>query len=131
MSAPTMTPGEVLALLERDLPAGILAAADLREQRAKEAPWQSAEQFNHWHGHMFAPHVDDFVAAEANPKHSLAAACHWRGVVERHRLGSAYYESLGATVVTCKTCGAPEDEWPCPDLTEITDEVRAYLGGTS
>ena len=119
---------EILALLDPSTPdtwpQGILAAADLREQRAKavleisKAPWTAFEDG------VFGPDFADgslrtvaetvyfeeavHIAAEANPGHALAAVRRWRGVVDRHS----------------------HPDYACDDLTETADEARAYAGGT-
>jgi len=136
---------ELLALLDSDPAAGILAVADLREQRAKavvgRGEWHV--EFNGYGDltlwtrsgpedpapqHVIAWYEVDraiegmfeHTAAEANPAHALAAVRRWRGVVKRHTHG-------GPDI--CSGCG--EEAWPCPDMTETADEARAYLGGTA
>jgi len=109
---------ELLALLDSDPAAGILAVADLREQRVNNA--------------MPAPLLDrmssaaEYIAAEANPALTRAAVRRWRGVVERHTLTNLVYTDGRI----CDWCDGVQD-WPCPDLTETADEARAYLGGAS
>ena len=118
----------ILALADSDPAVFILRVADLREQRA------SSVSRGHWYannGYVLCNSGDptdgvnvcaalisnaEHIAAEANPTHALAAARHWRGVVERHSLGCP--DQRAASV-------------PCDDLTETADEARAYLGGAA
>lgn len=143
---------DILALLSPQTPdtwpQGILAAADLREQRAKAAtpgpyvPYytgveQSPTQSDGtWPALTICDTVvsdrprqawpnAEHIAAEASPAHALAAVRHWRGVVERHtpmRIRSKDGRDV------CQWCDG--SLWPCDDLTETADEARAYLGGT-
>ena len=39
-----------------------------------------------------------------------------RAIVERHQLGSWHSHVLDADVKTCRACGTPDEDWPCPDL---------------
>lgn len=144
-TAPTTT-ADLLALLDSDPAGGILAVADLRERRAKAATqggWFSGGTMVYTEERSSrliavtgtpARELDMadavHVAAEANPAHSFAAVRRWRGVVERHQLGVYDSEILGR-VVACACCTTLADEYPCPDLTETTDEARAYLGGAA
>lgn len=118
MSAPTT---DLLALLDSGPAAGILAAADLREQRAGEATWEGIEDFNHAHGHAFVPGADEYIAAEGSPAHALAAVRRWRAVVERWQRQQAQYLESDAAVVLLLG----------QDLRETADEARAYLGGSA
>lgn len=137
---------DILALLSPQTPdtrpQGILAAADLREQRAKaasEGPWEAGERCI-WSLGDGNPVVTDgpdgmggvilltdaeHIAAEANPAHALAAVRRWRGVVERH---ARIDDGLRGY---CRQCYHLYPAWPCPDLTETADEARAYLGGSA
>lgn len=143
---------ELIALLDSDPAAGILAIADLREQRAKRVasgPWLarpagSTGRPTVWdiNGYLVSetpgsPYAEH-IAAEANPAHALAAVRRWRGVVERH------YMEPGMFPPQCGACKPMStfDEldgaetvwvpiWPCDDLRETADEARAYLGGAA
>jgi hypothetical protein len=137
---------DLLALLEQDPAAGILATADLREKRAKAAT-QGATLTRYVHGGgrlanysegrdrtLVADFYDDadreYIAAEADPAHALAAVRRWRGVVERHKPSRFNSDGDPYWYSGCTLClGYPH--WPCPDLTETADEARAYLGGTA
>ena len=140
----TASATEVLALLAPNSSntwrEGILAAADLRERRARSAtagPYYVVAN-DLIGGYMvrnedappssaYGRDVADFmteedchhIAAEANPAHALAAVHHWRGVVERH-------DAKATTPTLCAWCLG---NWPCPDLQEVAAEARAYLGG--
>jgi len=136
-----MTTAELLVLLEQDPAAGILAVADLREQRAKAKAIPDGEYFIASEDDFEAYHVlsrafpaprdvardlpsldlAEHIAAEANPAHALAAVRRWRGVVERHR---PWHNARNL-------CQRDSDPYPCPDLTETLDEARAYLGGAT
>jgi hypothetical protein len=149
MSTP-YTAEQIIALLDADTSpaAGILAVADLREQRAKAATaglWHPRKEYPQtvWQGEgdptddassddfgivsttlAMNPAADaEHIAAEANPAHALAAVRRWRGVVERHTLMQP------AQTPWCRWCDGDEARWPCPDLVETADEARAYLGG--
>jgi hypothetical protein len=134
---------ERLALLDVDPAAGILAAADLREQRAEAAscgPYVVDPQDHEddegedyydvdgpdggWVAHVDTRGTAEHIAAEANPAHALAAVRRWRGAVERHRVLARQQPGVPDW---CDWCDAPT-VWPCPDLTETADEARAYLG---
>lgn len=123
-------------------PAGILAAADVRQARAEAAavvspgPWYADAEFVY--GRDFADgsmrhvaealfgEVAEHIAAEASPAHALAAVRHWRGTVGRHG------RALGR-FGWCDTCGKVNGNvsFPCPDLVAVADEARAYIGGSS
>jgi hypothetical protein len=134
-------------------PAGyVLAAADLREKRAKAVapgPWlltdpnegsgvgplwtvvndaflnPPADENAPWLAvelHTGTKDEAEYVAAEANPKHALAEVALWRGVVERHELAMD-----GQDIRCCRTCLSTE--WPCPDLLDVVAAARAYLTG--
>lgn len=136
---------DLLALLDRDPAAGILAAADLREQRAKATDddmpgpwWVERDGLGGGWGPIpggkaslpvYGPHIQHIVA-EANPPHARAAVRRWRGVVERHAMRLAFpLHGQTGRWEACRRCGVP---YPCPDLTETADEVRAYvLGGAA
>lgn len=120
---------ELLVLLDSDPAAGILAVADLREQRATDygdGATRLARQHLRLSLNLHA--MSDYIAAEANPAHALAAVRRWRGVVERHRMIDSLFP------LSCDWCSQETDDllvvWPCPDLTETTDEARTYVGGT-
>ena len=137
---------DLLALLEQDPAAGILAAADLRKQRAKAmgGPWRAygrhiVEETTACtcaggppYGHEphcgqelvaeFNEDAAEHIAAEANPAHALAAVRRWVKAAERHHV-----EPFGGVPL----CVYDSRNWPCPDLTETADEARAYLGETS
>ena len=147
MTAPTFTPAQIVAMLDVDPAAGILGAADLREQRANAAtgerwvldPFEHYEeddptdnywdvdgaQSGGWIAHVGEREDAEHIAAEANPTFALAAVRRWRGVVERHRMVPV--QSIECTEMACAACYSSE----CPDLAETADEARAYLGGTS
>jgi hypothetical protein len=147
---------ELLALMESDPAAGILAVADLREQRAKAATPQRWEvedwplKPDRWQvfARMDTVATDatqsdaEHIAAEANPAHALAAVRRWRGVVERHKpMETQLWERAGLGGIrgaglarVCAWCPAPRTSytpWPCPDLTETADEARAYVSDGS
>lgn len=118
-------------------PQGILAAADLREQRAKAAQairpgpyYVGAAGAVVAHGGKYVTgyttpegaEVAEHIAAEANPAHALAAVRRWRGVVDRHA------RSIGERPLSLCVWCFPR-EWPCFDLTETADEARAYVSG--
>jgi hypothetical protein len=128
----------ILALLDSDPAAGILAAADLREKLAKAmgatagAEWRA---FGEWvtagtcectcdadpiYGHRvgcgFEPlfrlsdeAAAEHIAAEANPAHALAAVRRWKKVVDRHR---PYPDPNAGTEpdewTVCNWCGASD-----------------------
>lgn len=155
-----MTPQEILDLLDRDLPAGILAGAALRENRTLAATagrwrydpkkaWREPGTSRYEEGVFAGPSgpdaitvaiagpMDDpqsmadagHIAAEANPPHALAAVARWRGVVERHKR-----RALPDPIDVCVWCpdgSTRYTAWPCPDLTETADEIRAYLGAAA
>lgn len=146
----------MLALLDRDLAAGILAVANLREQRVNAAknvapaPWRWQHHpsasldsvisagdnqivYAHYdsdNGIGLTPEEGEHIAAEADPAHALAAVRRWRGVVERHKA-----QTLSDGSVICRRCvGAHIDTgiaYPCSDLAETADEARAYMGGAA
>ncbi len=108
---------EMLALLERDPAAGILAVAILREQRASSMRGMRAEPF------LEGPkHTREHIAAEANPAHALAAVRRWRGVVKRHQ------RYISEPRLCANGCPG---RYPCEDIAETADEARAYLGGAA
>lgn len=142
---------EILALLDPATPdtwpQGILAAADLREQRATLAAAGGQWHVDHdGYGDLTLwsrAHPDDpkpvpllrdyavdrvvtgsfeHIAAEASPAHALAAVRRWRGVAGRHR----HY--ISERRLCANNCPG---RYPCDDLTETADEARAYLGGAS
>jgi hypothetical protein len=137
---------DIRALLDSDPAAGILAAADLREQRAKYVaencapPWTEGAGYV-WDGQhepVCEPYYEtaEHIAAEANPAHALAAVRRWRGVVERHHLAHYYPQVTGSAASpmprAVRVCGLCVNAgFPCPDLTETADEARAYLGEAS
>lgn len=106
----TATAADALRMLAPDTPqqwpAGILAAALSREAMAKRLPnyveWGSVRA---WH---------------------LAAVRHWRGTVERHRPIDGWQKPESA----CFGCRFNGPWTSCPELTEVADEARAYLGGS-
>lgn len=132
-------------------PAGyLLAAADLREARARGIPEPRWVARGNWiaswtdrctcgssgeiaalYGHepgcgleqvlqTSGPDEADHIAAEANPAHALAEVKLWRGIVERHGLGRTW----------CLWCGEGDSiEVPCPDLRAAVAAARAYLDG--
>lgn len=93
-------------------------------------PYKAGEPSHPFGGDPVSPEVAEHIAAEANPTHALAAVHRWRGVVKRHggqeRFGPRSERECG----TCIGSFAYEEgaDWPCPDLTDTADEVRAYLG---
>jgi hypothetical protein len=131
---------DILALLERDPAAGILAAADLREQEIEQC-WlcgslgavalhnTATAQFgrNLWTAHRPESRSHPVTRCPVCSAHALAAVHHWRKLVERHQLLEEY-GSLG-TVRCCAMCNTPEADFPCDDLTDTVGEARAYLGG--
>lgn len=116
---------DLLALLDRDPAAGILAVADLREQQAQHPDADRAMRLAHQYLRVALQRMwmAGYIAAEANPAHALAAVRRWRGVVDRH----GRYTDDGVALV-CRRCG---ETWQCPDFRETADEARAYLGGTA
>lgn len=141
---------ELLALLDRDPAAGILAAADLREQRAKAAT-AGATLLRYEHGggrlanfgftsqerflvaDLYNEADREHIAAEANPAHALAAVRRWRGVVERHRGYTPQWDRVEPSprCTWCRTDPRERIGWPCPDVVETAAEARAYLGGAA
>jgi hypothetical protein len=132
---------DLLALLDSDPAAGILAVADLRERRVKVASpgeWRSSPGMSTIYSPVPGGHqrtaialypVDaEHIAAEANPAHALAAVRRWRGVVERHKL-------IDQDTLFCSWCSDesahPDTAWPCVEIRETADEARAYLGGAA
>jgi hypothetical protein len=146
---------DLLALLDRDPAAGILAVADLREQRAKAAtpgPYVASRYLR-----PGRPDGGDIVTPDDGPRPipyattwpdaeriaallnaDLAAVRRWREVVERHRPD----RETPTSGQTCASCAPKvsldrgeivyqQPAWPCPDLTETADEARAYLGGAA
>lgn len=127
---------DILTLLGSDPAAGILAAADLREQRAKAAtpgPYVVSDVTVRTDEVdiarvLFAPADAVHIAAEANPAHALAAVHRWRGVVERHTRA----DRLDPALCVCRLGdGGPGGRWPCIDIRETADEARAYVSGGS
>lgn len=135
----TATAADALTLLAPSTPdtwpAGILAAADLRQARAEAAqdrrpgPYVvgAAGSVVAYGGQYVTGYttpegaeVAEHIAAEANPAHALAAVRHWRSVAERHVCDPIW--SRG-----CQDC---RNVWPCEDVTEVADEARAYLRGS-
>jgi len=136
---------ELLALLDKDSAAGILAVADLRERRANavtEGPYAARKNDGGYEiaagerGAVWLYIGDDdqdradaeHLAAEAAPAHALAAVCRWRRVVERHVVGQMIGEGE-ENYAGCEWCWQVTEEWPCPDLRETADEARAYIHG--
>lgn len=141
---------DILALLSPQTPdtwpEGILAAAEVREQRAKALgamappPWrvvstefgtglasEGPSKAIYSNGQMLMARVEsrlcEHIAAEASPAHALAAVRRWRGVVERH---ARIDDGLRGY---CRQCYHLYPAWPCPDLTETADEARDYVSG--
>lgn len=132
---------DLLALLDSDPAAGVLAASDLLEDRAKLAaclhPADEDESASEWWsvGELARKGFDAYdavhIASASNPEFALAAVRRWRRVVERHtRIPSTAVVSGGSTdQPLLNICDYDERSWPCPDLTETADEALAYLGG--
>ena len=147
----TATAADALALLApstpEQWPAGISAAADVRQARAKLAaaghrtPWRrdgrmliAADAVGDVRCGVLAEacgaEVAEHIAAEANPDHVRLAVRRWRGTVERHRRGPDEWSTADGAWSPEKSClHCIDDEWPCLDLQEVADEARAYIGG--
>lgn len=109
---------DLLALLDSDPAAGILAAADLIER--SDLPDSRP----------------DGAFLGDDPRLVMwmrLAVRRWRGVVERHH--QVQVEKYDGSRPGCTGCHARSDgelaPWPCPDFRETADEARAYLGGAS
>lgn len=87
-------------------PAGILVAAALRRART--------DRYYDGHGRVKG-------IPEVSQEHALAAVDHWRGTVRRHNRGSGDGH-------ICLGCS---EDYPCPDLTEVADEAREYVRGST
>ena len=144
----TASAADALALLAPDTPdtwpAGITAAADLREQRAEAVPhgpwsWIAGRSYpqriTNPEAYVIAETFDnpdlgavtsEHIAAEANPQHVRFAVRRWRGTVERHRP----IDGSGRPDSACFGCRYNGPWTGCPDLTEVADEARTYLGGS-
>lgn len=125
---------DLLALLESDPGAGILAVADLREQRTKAAlpgELRPSKPFSIGSGTTwYVDRGDDpkavpaaacqrpedavHIAAEANPEHVLAAVRLWRMVAHEMEIQPERFESGDIPYIWVACVAA----------------CRAYLGGT-
>jgi len=135
---------DLLALLDRDPAAGILAVADLREQRATDAQDVTGE--GRWvlvlgaEYEVHAPteracvaiseEVAEHIAAEGNPAHARAAVRRWRGVASRHPVFRSPSSEDGYSLF-CRGHSDFRAVADCPDLVETADEARAYAGGAA
>ena len=104
---------DALALLSPQtpdtLPQGILAAAEVRERRARQAQkWWRNDRDPSGEGARY-------VFTEARPAHALAAVRLWRMVVNEMEVEAYRFEN-----------GDIPYTW-----TAAADEARAYLGGAS
>lgn len=106
----------LLALLERDSAAGILAAADHLSAEASRVSLG---------GGSFAGRTSADGARLV--EWMLATVRRWRGVVERH--GRYKTETVGAG--WCREHYKPLRYAQCPDLTETADEARTYASGAA
>jgi hypothetical protein len=119
---------DILALLDSDPVAGLWEAIRQIEAEASRVSLGSSGRFD----------VEDPEKGEWLVDFLLAVGRGWRGVVERHTGEERQlwaYGGLGGMqsagqAVCCEYCPG-DTRWPCPELTETADEVRAYLGGAS
>lgn len=112
-----MTQAELLALLDSDPAAGILAAAQVLEDEAHvEATLRGDDPY--WSSDEASRYEKRWTPALA-----LVINRRWRGVVERHA-------PLGDICCWCGPGIIQQAAWPCPDVIDIVDEAKAYVGGT-
>jgi hypothetical protein len=140
---------DLLALLDRFPATGILAVADLREQRATAAtqgPWIAWQGDHYWKVDRApdGPHVcntgrttwngtaeDAVYIAADHPEVALAAVRRWRDTATRHgQVNVPLADGSGDTVRRCKACGHIGDS-DCRDIALTADEARAYAGGAA
>jgi hypothetical protein len=145
-------------LLDTDHHAGVLAAADLREQRAAAATqgrWVAATGRGKKHGVVGVPGPEpgsgvavavcgspgtvkaanaQHIAAEANPATVRAAVALWRGIAQRHRWVDYPNGDAGDYTTCCTGCNhmpSDPDTDLCPDMRDVVAAARAYLTGLS
>jgi hypothetical protein len=144
---------DLLALLENDPAAGILAVADLREKLAKAAtpgPWLQAPDTHAGQVWIQRTKAKRYSLGTPDMEPLFAVRGHGDENYEQREADATFIvaeantdHSLAAVrrwngAVTRHyrdndrpVCGHDQRSWPCPDLTETADEARAYLGGTA
>lgn len=149
---------DLLALLDRDEAAGILAAADLRKQRTAAAQgfghdWMAATaEHDEEHVRLWvflhdrrADNDDpvsiaildsdaDLADEQSVGEHIAAEAnpAHTLAAVRRWRgVAERHVRIENGSTGYCRYCYMSCRGWPCPDVLETVAEVRAYLGGAA